>query len=172
MSEQILQIRVILDTEADVFRDLEVEDTSTLEDLHLEVIKSFTLEPGEMASFYVSDEEWNQGMEIGLEAFGDGPAMKDATVGMMLQESGDRLLFVYDFLNMWTFFLELIRAKPTEPGAVYPRETLRFGERPESAPEKDFGAVESGKGRLFDDAFDEDEGDFGDQSFDDEDAYS
>jgi hypothetical protein len=172
MQSNVLQIRVILDVEADVFRDLELFASDSLEALHLEIVKSFGLEAGEMASFYASDDEWGQGMEVSLEPFGSEPSMKDTTIGMMLQQSGDRMLFVYDFLNMWTFFVELIREKLAADGETYPRETLRFGERPQTAPEKDFGNPDgTSGGGLFDDAFDNEE-DFDGEDYGEEDPYA
>jgi len=62
----IYKFRIILDLEEDVFRDIEVEGNSTLEDFHNAVSQAFGFDGTEMASFYVSDEEWNQGEEIAL----------------------------------------------------------------------------------------------------------
>ena len=48
---------------------LEIEDvkeTDTLEDLHNIITQSFGFEGTEMASFYLSDNQWNQGEEISL----------------------------------------------------------------------------------------------------------
>jgi hypothetical protein len=169
MEANVLQIRVILDAEADVFRDLEVAATANLEELHSAIAQSFQLTPGEMAAFYVSDEEWEQGLEIPLEDFGTGACMKDTTVESVLQEPNDRLIFVYDFLAMWTFFVELVRIKPLEEGVVYPREVMRFGERPDAAPEKDFGGDE--KGDLFADAFESDDEDAEEDYYEEEEGY-
>ena len=52
----IYRIRVILDVDDDVLRDIEISSTSTLEDLHNAIIQSFGFLGNEMASFYESDE--------------------------------------------------------------------------------------------------------------------
>ena len=62
----IYRLRVILDVREDVFRDIEIQGADTLEDLHNAIVQAFSLEGQEMASFYLSDEEWNQGEEISL----------------------------------------------------------------------------------------------------------
>lgn len=169
MEANVLQIRVILDAAADVFRDLELKATSNLEELHLAIANSFQLSPGEMAAFYVSDEEWEQGLEIPLEDFGTGACMKDTTVESVLQDPNDRLIFVYDFLAMWTFFVELVRTKPVEENAIYPREVMRFGERPDAAPEKDFSGNDNRD--LFADAFEDDDEDADDTAYEEEEGY-
>ena len=50
----IYRIRIILDVKEDVFRDIEIEATSTLEDLHHAITQSFGFLGNEMASFYKS----------------------------------------------------------------------------------------------------------------------
>jgi hypothetical protein len=64
----IYRFRVILDndTEEDVFRDLEIRETDNLEDLHNIITQSFGFDGTEMASFYISNEAWEQGEEISL----------------------------------------------------------------------------------------------------------
>ena len=64
----IYRFRIILDhdSEGDIFRDIEIRETDTLEDLHNSITQAFGFEGSEMASFYLSDDEWNQGEEISL----------------------------------------------------------------------------------------------------------
>ena len=59
----IYRFRIILDTKEDVFRDIEIEAEATLEDFHNTITQSFGFEGQEMASFYVSNEKWEQGKE-------------------------------------------------------------------------------------------------------------
>ena len=60
------KIRVILDTKEDVIRTILVDDSINLESLHYTIAKTFGFEVQEMASFYRTDDEWNQGEEIPL----------------------------------------------------------------------------------------------------------
>ena len=64
----IFRFRVVLDndTKEDIFRDIEIRKTDTFEDLHNSITQSFGFDGSEMASFYLSDDEWNQGEEISL----------------------------------------------------------------------------------------------------------
>ncbi|MEO9570262.1 MAG: hypothetical protein ABJH82_05725 [Polaribacter sp.] len=134
------KIRVILDTKEDVIRTILVEDNLNLEDLHATIAKSFGFGGQEMASFYLTDEEWNQGEEIPLfnmaEA-GEGISMQTCIINETLPELNNKLIYVYDFLNMWTFYVEVIEIS-TEQKEGLPQIILTVGEIPSEAPEKEF----------------------------------
>lgn len=160
----IHKVRVILDTQEDIFRDLELKADHTLEVLHRSILRAFNIDEGEMASFYHTDDVWGQGEEIPMLDMGSNPdaaAMDQVHVEDLLVRPGDRLLYVYDFLNMWTFFVEFIQTIDPEDGIEYPHVSLTFGEAPVEAPAKDFGgqAPSSGGGGLFGGAFDDEEED-------------
>ncbi len=148
------KIRVILDTKEDVIRTILVDDKLNLEDLHLIIAKSFGFEGQEMASFYRTDEEWNQGEEIPLfnmaEA-GEGISMQKCILKDTLAEENDKLIYVYDFLNMWTFYVDVVEITDEKRDDL-PQTILSVGEIPEEAPEKEFVA----------DKLDDDFGDEGD----------
>lgn len=59
----IYKFRVILDAEEDVIRDIAIESGDSLEDLHNTITQAFGFAGNEMASFYTSDDEWNQEMK-------------------------------------------------------------------------------------------------------------
>ena len=99
--------RVIYDDATeDIWADIAIDKTSNLEELHLAIIAAFDLSQHEMGSFYTSDASWNQHQEIPQEAFeAKSKTMLDFTVGDYAVS--DRFLYVYDFLNMYTFYVEL-----------------------------------------------------------------
>lgn len=143
-----VKIRVVLDwEEEDVLRDLVIPGNMPLDELHLAILQSFQLSPGEMASFYHSNEDWEQGEEMPLMAFDERQAsMKDYQVQHVLGENGDRLLYVYDFLEMWTFFIECLSAD--EPEIEGAKVILIQGKRPEEAPERPEGGSQDLFGDL------------------------
>ena len=150
----IYKIRVILDSEEDIFRDLEIEEHATLEDLHNTVTQAFGFLGNEMASFYTCDEQWNQDEEIALFDMGGSEVRLMGETGTtdVLTEESPKLIYVYDFLSMWTFFVELADIVPKEDGRNYPNLLFSFGELPDSPPEKRF---ESKPSIDFDDATDQ-----------------
>lgn len=156
------KVRVILDTKEDVIRTILVDEKQSLEDLHFTIAKAFGFDGQEMASFYLTDDEWNQGEEIPLfnmaEA-GDGVSMANSVLNETLPNANDKLIYVYDFLNMWTFYVEVI--EQSNDVITEPKTILSFGIVPEEAPEKEFENE-----NMFDDFEDDFDDEFKDE-FDD-----
>ena len=166
----IYRFRVILDndTEEDVFRDLEIRETDTLEDLHNIITQSFGFDGTEMASFYLSDDEWNQGEEISLFDLSEGSSstrlMSETPINKEVHEIQPKLIYVYDFLSMWTFFVELAEIVEETDGHDYPNLMFVHGQIPTEAPEKNFEADAFDDDNEFDDDYDVD--DYTDLDFD------
>ena len=152
----IYRFRVILDndTEDDIFRDIEIRETDSLEDLHNSITQAFGFDGLEMASFYVSNDAWEQGEEISMFDVSEGPdavrTMSESILNDIVHEAQTKLIYVYDFLNMWTFFVELAEIVEEAEGTDYPNLMFVHGQIPDSAPEKAFEA------ENFDADFDDD----------------
>ena len=135
----ILRFRIILDVKEDVLRDIEIEDSATFEDLHHAITQAFGFLGNEMASFYRSDEDWTQGEELPLEAMDPSQeSCRDQALNTVISASQHQLIYVYDFLNLWTFFVELMEVGEQITGTTYPNLIHAQGEVPEEAPEKLF----------------------------------
>ena len=149
------KIRVILDVEQDVFRDIIVNETISLEELHFTIAKSFGFKGQEMASFYLTDATWEQGEEIPLFDMSEDEnsfSMTNCITSMVLKKEGDKLIYIYDFFSMWTFFLELTEIID-EIIEDLPVISLSFGNTPDEAPEKQFIGENIGEDNF--DAFDD-----------------
>lgn len=154
------KIRIILDTKEDVIRTILVDENITLESLHRTIAAAFGFEGQQMASFYRTDDEWNQGEEIPLfnmaEA-GEELSMETCFVNEILPEENSKLIYVYDFLKMWTFYVDVVEIS-SEVKENLPETILSFGEIPEKEPKKEFVADNFG-----DDFDDEDIDDLDDE---------
>ena len=67
----IYKIRVVLDLKQDVIRTIAIKSSDTLEDLHNTISRVFGFNGQQMASFYRTDDDWNQGEEIPLISISD-----------------------------------------------------------------------------------------------------
>ncbi len=139
----VYKFRVILDAEEDVFRDIAILETDTLEDLHNAIVNAFGFDGMEVASFYTCDDTWNQEDEIPMFDAGDIPGenktMIDYQLVDILNEDNTKIIYVYDFINMWTFLVELASIENTiETGVIYPSLLFSHGEMPAEAMEKHF----------------------------------
>ncbi len=141
----IFKFRVIVDTEENVFRDIEIETDATFDDLHRAILDAFDFEVGEMASFYMSSETWEKGLEIPLTEMGSEVklSMKSTKLEDMAKHPADKILYVYDFLKMWIFYVELIEVKKDIPSTLYPRVALVYGDAPsQDSKEMDLFGIE------------------------------
>ncbi|MDP2688222.1 MAG: hypothetical protein Q8O62_13435 [Aequorivita sp.] len=165
----IYRFRIILDTDDDVFRDIEIEASNTLEDFHNAITQSFGFDGQEMASFYTTNDLWEEGEEICLFDVSDEPdgvrIMSETYLEDIVDEEKTRLLYVYDFLNMWTFMVELADIAEAEAGTTYPNLMYSHGQIPEEAPEKEFIAEEI-EDDDFEEEFDLDPEDYDNLDFD------
>jgi len=142
----VYKIRLILDTEENVLRDIVISYNDTLEDLHNAITNAFGFYGTEMASFYLTDDNWNQGDEIPLFDMGESNnsmSMQTFKIKQVLTEDNDKLIYVYDFLALWSFYVELISIEEDENLIELPSLLLSVGVVPNEAPEKEFISEES-----------------------------
>lgn len=155
----IYRFRVILDSYDDVLRDIEIEDKANLEDFHNAITQAFGFGGQEIASFYTSNDLWEQQEEIALfdmSEEGKGiRVMSETILEDVVSDKETKLIYIYDFLNMWTFLVELADIGESVVGMIYPNLMFALGEIPDEAPEREFMA-ESGDGNEG-----EDEDEFG-----------
>jgi len=156
--------RCILDTTEDVIRDIKIDANQSLEDLHQAIVNAFGFSTNEMASFYQTDANWAQGDEIPLIDMSDAGVsneMNDYKLADHFKETTDKLLYVYDFLNLWTFFIELHQiVKKT--GTTETQLVFTTGELPHEPPTKKF------KSEIVLDSFEEEYANDFDMEFGDE----
>lgn len=169
----VYKFRVILDAEDDVFRDIAILDDSTLEDLHNSIVNAFGFDGLEIASFYTCDDLWNQADEISLfdtgEVLGEQKVMSDYPLSEILHTDNRKIIYVYDFLNMWTFLIELAAIEEQVTGNTYPETIFSHGMMPLESPDKDYSDVSSTDFDYEEDDYDEEDLEMldGDESFED-----
>jgi hypothetical protein len=134
----ILRIRTILDVEEDVLRDIEIDEKFLLKDLHDLIIKSYGFEGKEMASFYKTNESWEQGDEMSLFDLGIGKDYSNDSLNTIFNSENNRLIYVYDFLELWTFFIEVMEISEINKNTSYPNLVFSKGKVPENSPSKIF----------------------------------
>lgn len=169
------KFRVLIDTdkEEDIFRDIQISSSADFEVFYQTIINAFDFAGDQLASFYVSNDNWDKGHEIALMDMGmgnnlDSPfLMKETPIGTISSKQGDKLILVYDFLRMWCFLVELIEI--SEIRTDQPEVTLSIGIAPdENSKEMDFDATmgmgpDPDLGNDIDDIFSDfgdDDGDF------------
>lgn len=137
MTPSVFRFRVVIDHEDDVFRDIEIRADQTFEVLHGAIQQSFEFDASQMASFYQSNPQWEKGQEVALFELDDEGSesliltMHQTTLDQLAEKVGDRLLYVFDFLLMWCFYVELVNVVPVTTGVDYPRLVQHYGTAPD-----------------------------------------
>ena len=135
------KIRVILDNDndEDVFKDFEVSKNINLTKFHEYIKKEFNLQGSEMASFYSVDENWDTLIEYTLVPFDDNSVpMEKLSLHDILNNNESSILYVYDFMNMWTFFIELLNETSKKKNESQISLFFSKGEVPKIPPKKNF----------------------------------
>jgi len=175
------KFRVLIDTVngEEIFRDIAMPGKDNFESFYNTIIKAFGFRGDQMGSFYVSNESWDRGHEITLldmrmnEDQEGLSIMKDTPLSTFVEEKGQRLVLVYDFLKMWCFMIECVDIR--KETVKSPKVELVAGEAPaedskeaDPAADPNFGASAE-LGEDFDDIFsdfDEDDPLDGGEAFD------
>ena len=153
----MIKLRATLESNEDVIRELIIDENLTLEELHRLITKNFNLNDFEMASFFQTDSDLNLGREITLydtsEKVGESLVMNEVIISTLLYSSETQLIYVYDFLKMWRFYIQYVeKVVSTESTNLYSK-----GKIPSEAPKFNFESEET-KGEF--DPFEETLDDF------------
>ena len=129
-------ICVILESKEDVIRNIEINSDCLLSELHYYLIECFDLNKNELASFYTTNNELEINDEIPLISFEDrGSNMQNTKLEVVLDEHSNNLIYVYDYMKMWRFLIEL---KSKEEDFDFKKCLSKIGKMPKEAPEINF----------------------------------
>lgn len=132
---KVYKLRVLLDHEDDVFRDIEISADQSLQDLHSIILQAYSFEDNQMASFYKSNDDWERGEEYTLMDMSEGssplPLMSNTILNEVIQEEGEKLIYVFDFMLMWCFFVDVVSVTEIDETVILPRITQSYNEAPD-----------------------------------------
>ncbi len=166
----IFRFRMLSDENDRFVRDYEVQYDSTLFDFHQFILSSLEYEDC-MASFFTADDRWEKQREFTSMEMGDDgeempSSMESVTLGQIIHNRRDRLIYLFDLFGDRAYYLELTGTYEAEKGASYPREIFAQAEAPDQYdPSK---TRLDDEGSIFDDAMGEFSDFEGDDSYDDE----
>jgi hypothetical protein len=131
----IYRFRIIIEDHEDVFREIEIKSTQTFADLHNKIQEAFKFDNSQLASFYMSDDSWRKGNEITLMDMSEGddektPTMADSVLADFIDDPHQKIIYIFDFLAMWTFYLELVKIGKDDPKISYPQIVRSVGVAP------------------------------------------
>lgn len=122
----ILKFRVYFEDDDSIYRDVVIRHTQSFFELHEAILKAYEFDNKHKATFFRSNEHWQQGREISLEVYDKeykAPplVMSETTVGSEIRDPGQKFVYNYDFNKSWNFLVELINvSKDENPKLTYP----------------------------------------------------
>ena len=158
---------LILSDEVDHFaREIEIDSEATFLELNDAILDSVGFTKDQMTSFFICDDDWEKKTEITLVDMGkdsdeDTWIMSSTRLSELIEDEGQRLVFVFDYMTDRMFFMEL---KEIETGKDLdaPICTRKEGNPPQQV--MDFDELE--KKNAANTVSDFDENFYGDETYD------
>ncbi len=141
------RFRILNEDQDNFVRDIDILANQTFQDFHQAFIDMFNLKNDELASFYICDSRWIRLKELTLidmrhdeiEDTDDEDSkdmkthipvsvMKDVKIKDAIDDPHQRLIYEYDFLNSFVFYIELIKIIKSEEGKTYPLVVRSVGD--------------------------------------------
>lgn len=118
----VFRFRMLSDENDNFVRDYEAMYDMTLLDFHDFILQSLEYEPC-MASFFTADDRWEKQREFTSvemdDGSGDAPAaMESVTLGQVIHNRRDRLIYLFDMFGDRAYFWNL--PEPSRPRRALP----------------------------------------------------
>jgi hypothetical protein len=135
---------VVLSDEDEAFvREFEFLDNQTLMDFHNAIQEELEFDKSQIASFYMSTDNWEKEEEFTLFDMGTGSStMDNAVLEEVIFRKNQKLLYVFDFFNERALFIEYVGESKEIDGKEYPNCSNSKGLPPKQVV---FGGVSSKK---------------------------
>ena len=126
----IYRFKITFEDQDDFYREVEVQSDQTFETFFKAFTENLNIDPESLSSFFICDHKFRKRFEISLiEMDPESENNEKRSVGVMqnarlndyIDDPHQKLLLVYDYLNYWTFYIELIKILPASPQYNYPR---------------------------------------------------
>lgn len=121
-----IRLKICFESDANIERVVDVDYNSTLEDLHLTILAAFEFSAGEMASFWLCNEEWTREQEVPMirmfdeERGEESASMADVETYAAINNERKFLIYEYDMLLMWVLRIEYIETIAKIESLTYP----------------------------------------------------
>lgn len=131
----IFNFRLVSDEVDNFKREIEIDADDTFLDLRNAICDAVQYDRSEMCSFFLCDDSWEKEKEITLEDMGtdsdeDTYLMDECILSDYLDDEGQKLMFVFDYMTDRAFFLQFKKII-TGKSLKDPVCTLSMGKAPD-----------------------------------------
>ena len=163
----VYKFLLVSDEQENFVREIEIDSEATFLDFQKVIISSVKYSAGELTSFFICSDAWEKAqeimfMEMDTDSSVDSYLMENTKLEELIEDEGQKLIFVFDMLTERSFFIELKeiitgktlkKAVCTYSQGVPPPQTINFNDFVEESIKK------TTTQNVFDDDF------YGDESF-------
>lgn len=166
----IFTFRIVSDEVDNFKREIIIDATSTFLDLKNAICESVGYDKGQMSSFFLCDRNWEKEKEITYEDMGsdadqDVWLMEESVLSDFIDDEGQKLLYVFDYMTDRAFFIEMKEIQ-TGRSLKDPVCSLSLGQAPSEFIDLDeFDAKADARAAAALAATDLDEDFYGDQGY-------
>jgi Plasmid pRiA4b ORF-3-like protein len=160
----VYKFRILSDEMDNFSREIAISSEASFLDLHNIILESVGYSKDQMTSFFLCNDEWEKETEVTLIEMDSSPEvdswiMESTKLSELIDDEGQKLLYVFDYLTERSFFMEVFQFVPGKDLAKA-KCILIEGEAPKQTKDfEDLTADTTVKLNL-------DENFYGDQDFD------
>lgn len=113
----VFKFTLISDESDDFVREIKIDSEATFYDFHKIILSSVDYTDDQMTSFFICDDDWERNVEITLEDMSsssdeDTWVMSRTKLSELIEDEGQRLIYVFDQLTERNFAIELTETIP------------------------------------------------------------
>ncbi|MCH5216702.1 MAG: hypothetical protein J1F10_07145, partial [Muribaculaceae bacterium] len=113
----VYKFNIVTDEVDDFKLTIEINADDTFLSLRNAILDAVGYTNDQMDSFFICDDDWSKNTEItlmdmGSESDEDVWIMEDTHLNDLIEDDGQKLLFVFDYLSDRAFFMEMKESKP------------------------------------------------------------
>ena len=113
----VYRFKLVSDEVNNFSREYEIDSSATFLQLRNAILDSVDYSKEDFNSFFLCDDDWEKHEEITLEDMGSSSdqdiwVMGDTPLNELIEEDGQRLIFVFDYMTERCFFMEMKESFP------------------------------------------------------------
>lgn len=138
----VYRFKLVSDEVTNFSREIEIDSENTFLQLRNAILESVNYTKDELDSFFLCNDEWEREDEITLEDMGNSASdqdlwlMESTPLSELIEDEGQKLTFVFDYLTERSFFMELKEMIPSR-SLVEPVCTFKLGKAPKQTVDMD-----------------------------------
>ena len=132
----VYRFKLVSDEVSNFSREIEIDSENTFLQLRNAILESVNYTKDELDSFFLCNDDWEREDEITLEDMGtlssdqDLWLMESTPLSELIEDEGQKISFVFDYMTERSFFMELKEMIPSR-SLIEPICTLKRGKAPE-----------------------------------------